>query len=179
MSRRCPIALAQLIAAFGLGVGVAAADPGLLIEIDRSSYVLTSRDLRDAVPGPSLSVAVGSPTRATPAGRFPLYQVVHDPDWRPGKKARRLGLAGFDPSPNGPMGIAKLPFAPGGYALHGGGQRVVLGKPVSAGCVRAADEDLATLIAWLQERGALGVEASQSDGERHQPFVRPARIVIH
>jgi lipoprotein-anchoring transpeptidase ErfK/SrfK len=175
MRRSRSIALVLSIAPLALGAG---SDPGLLIEVDRSTYQLTSRDLRDAVAGPDFSVAVGSPARRTPEGRFPLHRVVHDPDWRPGEKARRLGLDGFDPSPDGPMGIAKLPFAPGGYALHGGGHRAVLGKPVSAGCVRAADEDLAALLAWLAERGALGDETSQADGERHQAFVRPARIEI-
>lgn len=176
MKGRSSVALVALGAA--LALGAADPDPGLLIEIDRESYELTSRDLRDDVTGPTLRVAVGSPAHQTPTGSFPVYQVVHDPDWRPGADARKRGVAGFEASPDGPMGVAKLPFARGGYALHGGGQRVVLGKPVSLGCVRATDADLRDLIGWLAEREALGSETPQPDGERHQPFRRPARIVV-
>jgi L,D-transpeptidase ErfK/SrfK len=159
-------------------LGAADPDPGLVIEIDRENYVLTAHDLRDDVAGPALRVAVGSPSHATPTGTFPLYQVVHDPAWHPGANARRKGAAAFAPSADGPMGVAKLPFAPGGYAVHGGGQRVVLGKPVSLGCVRLTDTDILDLIAWMRERDALRDRAPRGSGERHEPLLRPAHVVI-
>lgn len=170
------IRVLALIAPLALGAG--APDPGLVIEIDRESYLLTTRDLRDDVAGPTLRVAVGSPTHGTPAGSFPVHQLVHDPAWSPGANARKKGAAAFDPSPDGPMGVAKLPFAPGGYALHGGGERVVLGKPVSLGCVRTSDADMLELIAWLRARDALRAQAPRGVGERPEPLLRPARIVI-
>jgi lipoprotein-anchoring transpeptidase ErfK/SrfK len=167
-----------LIAAALLGAAARDADPGLLIEIDRESFVLSARDLRDDVAGPMLRVAVGSPSHATPTGTFPLYQVVHDPAWHPGANARRRGAAAFAASADGPMGVAKLPFAPGGYAVHGGGQRVALGKPVSLGCVRLTDADVLELIAWMRERDALRPRAPRGSGERHEPLLRPAHVVI-
>lgn len=165
-----------LVATFALGSG--GPDPGLVIEIDRESYLLRAHDLRDDVAGPQAPVAVGSPGHATPTGIFPLHQVVHDPAWSPGANARRVGAAAFDASPDGPMGVAKLPFAPGGYALHGGGERVVLGKPVSLGCVRMTDAGILELIAWMRERDALRSQPPAGAGERHEPLLRPARIVI-
>jgi lipoprotein-anchoring transpeptidase ErfK/SrfK len=168
-----------LIAPFALGAGAPDPDPGLVIEIDRESYVLHAQDLRDDVEGPSTRVAMGSPSHATPTGMFPIHQVVHDPAWSPGANARKKGASAFAASPNGPMGVAKLPFAPGGYALHGGGQRVVLGKPVSLGCVRMTDADILELIDWMRERDALRARPPGGSGERSEPLLRPARIVIY
>jgi hypothetical protein len=153
-------------------------DPGILLELNRTTYQLTARDLSDQDAGPALKVVLGSPAHPTPAGSFPIYQVVHSPEWQPGSVARARGAEPVPASAAGPMGIAKIPFAAGGIALHGGAHPLLLGKPVSLGCVRTQDADLMHLIAWLGDRGALGKTRRQKNGESQQAFLRPARIVV-
>ena len=153
-------------------------DPGILLELDRAGYELTARDLRGEAEGPRLSVVLGSPNHPTPSGQYPLYQVIETPEWRPGPEARAAGARPESASPRGPLGIAKIPFAGGGIALHGGAHPRLLGKPISLGCVRTADADLLDLIDWLDARGALGPSRSHANGEAHRAFLRPARIRV-
>ena len=153
-------------------------DPGLLLELDRESFSLTARDLRHEVTGPTLRVVMGSPANPTPSGIFPVFNVVWNPGWKPGETARRLGAHAVDPSPGGPLGVAKLAFGRGGIALHGGADPLLLGKPVSLGCVRTLDEEFLTLLDWLDERGGLLPGREQPGGEVHQSFRRPARIRV-
>jgi hypothetical protein len=156
----------------------AAADPGILLELDLARFEIQSRDLRDAHQGPALRVVIGSPAHPTPEGSFPLYQVIRNPRWTPGEIASDRGAKERPPSSDGPLGIAKLSFGPEGVALHGGAKPVLLGKPASLGCVRALDKDLLALLDWLDARGALGARREAADGEVHQAFRRPARIVV-
>lgn len=153
-------------------------DPGLLLELDLESFRLTARDLRSDVEGPSLRVVTGSPAHPTPAGEFPIYTVVRNPGWAPGETARERGARPVAPSDQGPLGVAKIVFAGDGVALHGGADPLLLGKPVSLGCVRTLDTELLTLLDWLEERDGLMVRRRQPDGELHQGFRRPARIVV-
>ncbi|MCP4035517.1 MAG: L,D-transpeptidase, partial [bacterium] len=128
----------------------------LVMEIESKTFQLTVRDARDGGRGPTIRVALGSPGQATPTGRFPLERVILSPAWRPGVMAKRTGAQPEPASLETPMGAAKIPFAAGGViALHGGGDKRALGKPISAGCVRATDSDLLRVIAWLDERDAL------------------------
>jgi len=77
------------------------------------------------------------------------------------------------------MGVAKLPFAENGaIALHGGGEPGALGKPVSSGCVRAADADLLRLLAWLDLQGGLARPVSNGSGEVVRDLWRPTRLRI-
>lgn len=150
-----------------------------MLELDRSRYQLVARDARDGTEGPSLPVTIGSPAHPTPAGDFALHQVVLRPAWTPTPRLERKGALPEPPSDDGPMGVAKLPFAEGGViALHGGATPLVLGKPVSNGCVRALDADLLGLLAWLDARGALGPAEARSNGESARRFTRPARIHV-
>ncbi len=55
-------------------------DPGILLEIDRTTFELTSLDLRDALEGPQIRVVLGSPAHPTPAGTFPVYGVYDRPE---------------------------------------------------------------------------------------------------
>ena len=155
----------------------ASGDPGLLLELDRDAYLVVARDLRAGVNGPALRVAVGSPAHPTPTGSFPLRQVVHNPGWSPGPTARRAGARFEPPSNEGPLGVAKIPFL-GVYALHGGSRPLLLGKPITLGCLRSADPQLLELLAWLGQQGALGAERPLASGESGQSFVRPVRLVI-
>jgi hypothetical protein len=63
--------------------------------------------------------------------------------------------------------------------LHGGADPLLLGKPVSLGCVRARDRDLLILLDWLEQRGALGRSPGARAGhEVHQALRRPTLIVV-
>ena len=155
-----------------------ARDPGLLLELDRERFSLTARDLLHGVAGPTMKVVMGSPAHPTPSGDFPLFAVVRNPGWKPGAIARRLGAQSEAPSSHGPLGVARITFARGGLALHGGAEPLLLGKPISLGCVRTLDEEFLALLDWFDERGGLQRVHAQPDGELHQSFRRPARLVI-
>jgi hypothetical protein len=170
--RRCLLGLLLLLTA---GAG----DPGLLLDLDLERFALTARDLRQGITGPTLRVVVGSPGHPTPAGVFPIFGVVRNPAWDPGETARGLGAQPVAPSADGPLGVAKIAFARDGIALHGGADPLLLGKPVSLGCVRALDADLLGLLDWLEARGGLLVAREGPGGELHQGFRRPARIRVH
>ena len=153
------------------------ADPGIRLEVDRQNYRVVAVDLASGELGPSVQVATGSPEYATPTGQFRLWQIIRDPAWNPGPTAREFGADPVAPSPSGPLGVAKIPFD-GAYALHGGANLYSVGKPITLGCLRSRDADLSALIVWLESRGALGPIGSAASGERPQPFVRPARLII-
>ena len=156
----------------------AAADPGILLELDLGRFEVRARDLRDAGSGPVLRVVVGSPAHPTPTGSFPIHQVVRNPRWTPGEIARERGAHKLAASSDGPLGVAKIAFGPEGVSLHGGARPLLIGKPVSLGCVRALDSDMLALLDWLEAAGALGARRPGQDGEVVQPFARRARIVV-
>jgi hypothetical protein len=155
-----------------------AGDRGVVLELDRDAFALTARDLSDGATGPTLRVVLGSPAHPTPVGSFPIYAVVRNPGWKPGPLARSLGAQPIPPSSRGPLGVGKIPFAAGGIALHGGADPLLLGKPVSLGCVRTRDEDLLALLSWLEDRGVLLQDSASEPGEHEQGFQRPARVVV-
>ncbi len=152
-------------------------DPGIRFELDRETYRVHVVDLASGEAGPEVPVAIGSPAHPSPQGEYRLWQVVHDPAWNPGRTARAMGAQRVPPSPDGPLGIAKIPIS-GEYALHGGASWLTVGKPVTLGCLRATDESIRALIDWLEGRGALARPPAARTGERPQAFARPARFVI-
>lgn len=153
-------------------------DPGLLIEVDLGAFELTSEDLRSHEAGPGFVVVTGSPRHRTPSGDFAIDLLVHNPGWRPGDTARSYGAEPIPPSMDGPLGIGKIAFAADGILLHGGADPLVLGKPVSLGCVRVLDPDFAKLVHWFKAQQALAEPRLQANGEVHQSFARPIRIVV-
>ena len=181
MSRVRSLILRALVISFAFctsaSSALGASDPGILLELDRESYRLLARDLATGEDGPAIYVAIGSPAYPTPLGEYRLHTVIHNPDWEPGETARRYGAQPIPASADGPLGIAKIPFS-GAYALHGGGSRFTVGMPVSLGCLRATDESLASLIAWLNGLGALSAISETEGGERPQSFRRPTRLRI-
>jgi hypothetical protein len=156
-----------------------ARERGVVLELDREHFSLTARDLDHQVEGPTLRVVLGSPAHPTPSGEFRVYTAVRNPAWHPGPIARGLGAEPEPPSDRGPLGVGKIPFAmQGEIALHGGAHPLLLGKPVSLGCVRALDADFLALLDWLEARGALQLEPPATGGEIVQVFRRPTRVVI-
>ena len=154
--------------------GAASADPGVVLVLDRARFELAAVDEASGVEGPRFRVALGSPAHETPAGDHRVGRVILNPAWRPSDEALAAGALPLPPSLDGPMGVAKIPFADlGSVALHGGGDARLLGKPVSGGCVRARDADLLRLLAWLHARGALAAPRHEGNGEIARDFARP------
>jgi hypothetical protein len=160
--------------------GVAAGDPGIVFELDRQTFSLRAHDLSGDVEGPTLEVVLGSPAHPTPSGEYPVYHLVLNPGWHPGEFARSQGATPTRPSDRGPLGAGKIPFAERGeIAIHGGAHPLLLGKPVSLGCVRTLNDEFLALVDWLDARGALADGETRRGGEVHQAFRRPARMIVH
>lgn len=178
LRRPARLARAAAILAIPLLWVSAGADRGVLIEVDRAHYSLRALDLASGAVGPSFPVALGSPEHPTPRGAFPMRSVVRNPRFVPGPDARAAGARPHPPAPDGPLGIAKIPFAAGAIALHGGAHPFALRKPVSLGCVETRDADLLRLLRWLEARHALQPVRASNDGELHQRMRRPVHIVV-
>jgi hypothetical protein len=149
----------------------------LVLEI--KTFSLSVRDPSDRVIGPTIEVALGSPAMETPTGTFPLDRIILSPAWRPGAIAKRSGALSEPASIDTPMGAVKIPFANDGIiALHGGGDSRVLGKRISAGCVRATDADLLRVVAWLDRHDALLPDVENFEGELHRRFQRPVELIV-
>ncbi|MFT5443297.1 MAG: hypothetical protein ACI8W3_002344 [Myxococcota bacterium] len=151
----------------------------LIMEISSSTFQLSVRDPSSGEHGPTIRVALGSPGTATPTGKFQLERVILSPSWQPGVMAKKTGAQPEPASLSTPMGAVKIPFASNGViAVHGGGDDRALGKPISAGCVRATDADLLRVVAWLDGRDALNTARQTSNGEIHRTFQRPIELVV-
>jgi len=171
--------MVRALSAPGSAAAGVAPDPGLLFELDRSRYELTLRDLRTGDHGPQMRVVLGSPAHDTPTGGFAVGRVILNPAWHPSAEAAAAGARKRPPSLTGPMGVAKIPFADdGSIALHGGGHALLLGKPVSAGCVRARDADLLRALAWMHENGTLDRPQLSATGEVERGFRRRVRFLV-
>jgi hypothetical protein len=154
-------------------------DPGVQVRIDLARFELAALDLRAGGEPLVLAVATGTPANPTPTGRFRPWVVVRNPAWRPGPSARVRGAEAAEASEHTPMGIAKIPLDSQGFTLHGGADPLLLGKPVSLGCVRLADADMLALLGWLERAGALAAPRATPGGELHQALRRRVTFEVH
>jgi hypothetical protein len=153
-------------------------DPGVVVEVDRAHFTLRSRDLSAGVRGPTLTVALGSPSHPTPPGEYRPRRVIRNPAWMPGPHARALGAVAHAPRSDGPLGVGKIPLDSGQILIHGGADPRELGKPVSLGCVTVVDEQWLALVAWLDSRGTLESWRANPSGDVVSGFLRPIRVVV-
>ncbi len=160
--------------AFAVLLCGAAPDPGVEVRVDLERFELIAIDERrpDEV-ALVLPIATGSPSHPSPPGRYRAREVVRNPGWKPGAKAKARGAVPIDPSEDGPMGVAKIPLTGDGFAVHGGANPLVVGKQISLGCVRLSDPDMLALLDWLDRAGALGPARATESGELHQAVRRP------
>jgi hypothetical protein len=159
--------IAACVALLGAG-----ADPGVRVRIDLERFELAATDLRHPDRALTFPVVTGSPAHRTPTGRFRPWLVVRNPAWRPGPTAAARGAVPVSASDHTPMGVAKIPLDAQGFALHGGADPLLLGKPVSLGCVRLRDADMLALLDWLAQAGALAPLRAVPGGELHQMLLR-------
>jgi lipoprotein-anchoring transpeptidase ErfK/SrfK len=172
--------LARIVAIFGACLALLGAeeDPGVEVRVDLERFELAATDLRAGGEPLVLRVATGTPAHPTPTGRFRPWVVVRNPAWRPGPTARARGAEAVEASEHTPMGVAKIPLDSEGFTLHGGADPLLLGKPVSLGCVRLADTDMLALLGWLERAGALSAARAAASGELHQSLRRRIAFVV-
>jgi lipoprotein-anchoring transpeptidase ErfK/SrfK len=175
MTKRANLLAAALAA---LALFGAARDPGIQVRVDLERFELVAVDARRPEDALVLPIATGSPEHPSPAGRYVPSEVVRNPGWKPGTKAREWGAQPVDPSEDGPMGVAKIPLTASGFAVHGGADALVVGKPVSLGCVRLSDADMLALLDWLDRAGALAPARPRENGEIHQALRRPVAFEV-
>lgn len=161
-----------------LALSGAARDPGIHVRVDLEHFNLVAVDAQRPDDALTLPIATGSPEHPSPPGRYVARQIVRNPGWTPGVQARAWGAEPVDPSGDGPMGVAKIPLTENGFALHGGANPIVVGKPVSLGCVRLSDSDMLVLLDWLDRAGALAPERLRANGEVHQAIRRPVAFEV-
>src|SRR5262245_32030197 len=161
-----------------LALVAAARDPGVRVRVDLGRFELVAVDTRRPSETLVLPIATGSPAHPSPAGRYAPREVVRNPGWKPGVQARAWGAEPMEPGEDTPMGVAKIPLTGDGFAIHGGANPILVGKPVSLGCVRLSDADMLALLAWLDRGGALGSPHAASNGEIHQRLRRPVAFEV-
>jgi lipoprotein-anchoring transpeptidase ErfK/SrfK len=112
---------------------------GLAVEVDLSDY--TASLLRDGREVRSFPVTIGAAGSPTPTGRFAVSDKLRG-DLGPAYGCCAIALSAIQPSlPSGWMGGNRI-------AIHGntGGS---LGVAASHGCIRADDDDVASLVDML------------------------------
>lgn len=108
----------------------------------------------------SYSIAVGKPGMETPTGSFRIYQVDWNPDWIPPASSWADEWDYTPPGhPDNPMGRVRLRYFPP-YSLHGTDDRWSLGKAVSHGSVRVANEEIIGIARRIMKHG--GVKRSEA-----------------
>jgi len=100
-------------------------------------YLFCNGELRHDYP-----VAIGKPGTPTPTGNFRIVAKQHHPTWYPeGKKP-------VPPGPSNPLGQWWLGLNASGYGIHGCLEESSIGKPVSKGCIRMHNRDVADLVRY-------------------------------
>jgi lipoprotein-anchoring transpeptidase ErfK/SrfK len=139
-----------------LGVSTPELPNGTLGWIDRRSSAITVSRTRWSIhadvsrrtvvlrragkPVRKLSVAVGRPGSSTPTGRFAVTDKLSGGNYGPYYGCCILAISATQPNtPPGWTGGNRM-------AIHGTSDPATIGQAASAGCLRASDGDLATLM---------------------------------
>jgi L,D-transpeptidase-like protein len=118
--------------------GIRVRETTMSLEADLSRRLVTAR--RGGRVVRRFHVAVGRPGSETPTGRFGVTDKLPGNRYGPYYGCCVLALSGYQPHPPaGWRGGNRL-------GLHGTNSPGTIGEAASAGCLRAADEDLAALM---------------------------------
>ena len=131
-------------------------------------------------------VAVGSQEWPTPTGEWTIGQVIWNPRWIPPEEEWAKDEKVAEPgAPDNPLGRAQLVYrAPN--SIHGTNDTTSLGKAVSHGSIRVANEIAMDLARQVMEAGGAGKDeawyqqARQNTTERREvsiPNPVPIRVV--
>jgi lipoprotein-anchoring transpeptidase ErfK/SrfK len=135
----------------------------------------------------SYPVAVGTDKYPTPTGDFTISQVTWNPDWRPPDSEWSEDEEYMPPGdPGVPMGKVKMMWKAPDYTIHGTDELQSLGKNVSHGSVRLANDAAVALAKRVMAHG--GVQKSEewfamavrNDSDQHiVELSQPIPIDIH
>lgn len=140
-----PVAVAPVTADMGIEVDIKA----------RQLHVLKGGQRTASHP-----VAVGSTEWPTRTGEWNITQVVWNPDWNPPDESwaeeREPRESG---DPKNPMGRAQLVYDPP-RSIHGTNQPSSIGKPVSHGSIRLANEVIVKVAQEVMESAGVAKDAA-------------------
>ena len=176
--------------AVAVGTGQASAEPEesprapMHLEIDLSERTLYVHHGADSQTFP---IAVGMPEYPTPTGDFQITQVTWNPDWRPPSSEWSEDEDYAEPDdPDNPMGKVKIMWKAPDYTIHGTDALDSLGKNVSHGSVRLANEDAIRLAKRVMAHGGVGKSqdwyemAVRNDSDQHVvELEQPLDIRVH
>ena len=111
----------------------------------RKLFVLRGQDtLR------SYAVAVGQKKYPTPVGNFKVHRIDWNPEWNPPPESDWTKDKTYEPpgDPENPMGRVRIVYKMP-YTIHGTKEVKSLGKALSHGSVRMANEDVIDLAKFL------------------------------
>jgi murein L,D-transpeptidase YcbB/YkuD len=111
-------------------------------------------------------IAIGSPDYPTPLGAYEAGSIEWNPWWNPPDSPWARGERRTPPGPSNPMGRAKIEFLPAFY-IHG--SNAPLGRAVSHGCIRMANEDVLELARLLVDEVGAAVTAEEIDALERSP----------
>jgi lipoprotein-anchoring transpeptidase ErfK/SrfK len=129
-------------------------------------------------------VAVGSKEWPTPTGEWTIDQVIFNPRWVPPKeeswaKDEKTAEPG---DPDNPLGVVQLVYA-APNSIHGTNEPESLGKAVSHGSIRIANEVGVELAKQVMQAGGAGkddawIQQALSNRKERQEVVIPNPIPI-
>ena len=149
--------------------------PTLRLEVDLASRQLNVyRDNRVVASHP---VAVGSPEWPTPTGEWTIGQVIFNPRWHPPEESWAEDEEVAEPGdPDNPLGRVQLVYrAPN--SIHGTPDTASLGKAVSHGSIRVANEVGIELARMVMEAGGAARDQAFIQNALNNPTER-VEVVI-
>jgi hypothetical protein len=155
--------------------------PSLELEVD-----VAARELRVYRGGQVVAthpVAVGSSEWPTPTGEWTIGQVILNPRWIPPEESWAEDEEEKAPGdPENPLGAAQLVYA-APNSIHGTNAPESLGRAVSHGSIRVANEVAVELARMVMEAGgaprdAAWFEAAQRNRTERQEVIIPNPVPI-
>jgi hypothetical protein len=155
--------------------------PDMQLEVSLAAREV--RVLRGGQPVERYPVAVGSNEWPTPTGEWTIKQVIFNPRWIPPEESWAAEEEVKEPGdPENPLGKAQLVYeAPN--SIHGTNDTTSLGKAVSHGSIRVANEVALKLARDVMEAGGATRDSTwfaraQQDSTTRQEVVIPNPVRI-